>query len=110
MFQILIGPAIVFAIVARIVYNIYRPGLSNIPGPFLCKITDAYRAYRVWRGDAHEWFQQLREEYGPLVRIGPNMIFDCEHGDPHKVLGFKGDYKKVRYRAIMKSWGGELTV
>ena len=95
MLHFLIAPAIVLAIVARIVYNIYRSGISDIPGPWICKLTDAYRTYRTWRGDAFLWYQQLHAEYGSLVRIGPNTILDSEHGEFQRVFGFKEDYEKV---------------
>jgi hypothetical protein len=96
MLHFLIAPAVVFAIIARLLYNVYRPGISGIPGPWICKFTDAYRAYRSWRGDAHLWYPELKAQYGNLVRIGPNTILDSEHGEFHKVFGFKEDYQKVR--------------
>ena len=95
MLQYFFLPAIVLAFLVRVVYNIYRPGISHIPGPWICKITDAYRVYRAWRGDAFLWWQELQSQYGNLVRIGPNTILDCEQGDMQKVFGFKEDYEKV---------------
>jgi hypothetical protein len=95
MFHFLIPTAIVFAIVVRVIYNAYRPGISDIPGPWICKYTDGYRMYRAWRGDNHLWLQELRAKYGELVRIGPNVILDSERGEFQKVFGFKEDYEKV---------------
>lgn len=96
MSYLLLIPAIVIAVVAKLLYNVFQPGLSHIPGPLICKFTDAYRAYRNWRGDAHLWYQKLQVQYGDLVRVGPNTVLDAEHGDVQRVFGFKEDYAKVR--------------
>ena len=99
MLHLFIAPAIALAIVARLIYNFYRPGISKIPGPFFCKLTDAYRTYRVWRGDAHLWYPELRSKYGNLVRIGPKTILDSEQGEFQRVFGFKTDYEKVQHQS-----------
>ncbi|KAF2479962.1 putative P450 monooxygenase [Neohortaea acidophila] len=46
----------------------------NIPGPFLAKFTDLWRLYIVWRRDSHDTYLRLHQQYGDLVRIGPNCI------------------------------------
>jgi hypothetical protein len=96
MLQYLILPAIIFLALSRLLYNaFFRPGVSDIPGPWICKFTNLYRTYRAWKGDGHIWYQELKAEYGDLVRIGPNVILDSEHGEFQRVFGFKEDYIKV---------------
>lgn len=46
----------------------------NIPGPLLAKFTDLWRLYIVWRRDSHDTYLRLHQQYGDLVRIGPNCI------------------------------------
>ncbi|KAL4815496.1 cytochrome P450 [Aspergillus spinulosporus] len=48
--------------------------LHNIPGPFWAKFTDFHRAYAVKAKRSHWVQQQYHEHYGPLVRLGPNMV------------------------------------
>ncbi|KAK3291691.1 cytochrome P450 [Chaetomium fimeti] len=48
--------------------------LRDIPGPSLAKVTDLYRAALVKTGRSHEIYQKYHERYGPLLRIGPNMV------------------------------------
>lgn len=95
MFHFLIPLAIVVYLVSRAFYNYFRPGISHIPGPFICKFSDAYRTYRAKRGDQHLWLMSLHQKYGNLVRIGPNTVLDSEQGEYQRVFGFKEDYEKV---------------
>lgn len=48
--------------------------LSQIPGPFIAKFTDLWRLLKVKRGDSHDTYLVLHEQYGDLVRIGPNCV------------------------------------
>lgn len=70
--------------------------LRHIPGPFLAKFTDLWRVYHQWNGEIATLFRALHEEYGPLVRIGPNAV---SVGNPHDVPTIytnRGEFIKVR--------------
>lgn len=74
-------PAVCFAYIAvgsllflfsRIVYCYYR--LRHIPGPFWAAWTNIPRAFWVQSGHAHLIHKRLHEQYGPLVRVGPEAV------------------------------------
>lgn len=44
-------------------YKIYFHPLSKYPGPFLCKLTDVYFAYMIYRGDVHVWLFEMQKRY-----------------------------------------------
>jgi hypothetical protein len=90
------APVAVLLLVA--VYTVYRfflDGLSSIPGPAIAKVTNLWKlnaaaqAEMPWRNIA------LHRKYGPLVRIGPNMV---SVNDPEAypiINGFRRVFTKV---------------
>ncbi|PCH42797.1 hypothetical protein WOLCODRAFT_121036, partial [Wolfiporia cocos MD-104 SS10] len=47
-----------------------RHPLSAYPGPLLCKISKLWLVYITSQGRLHEYFKQVHDVYGPIVRIG----------------------------------------
>ncbi|KAL8276178.1 hypothetical protein RQP46_011436 [Phenoliferia psychrophenolica] len=45
--------------------------LRNVPGPFLCRISDLPAIIMAGRGQKAVWTHSLFQKYGPLVRTGP---------------------------------------
>ncbi|KAJ1652993.1 hypothetical protein IWQ61_006797 [Dispira simplex] len=55
-------------------YQIFLSPLATIPGPFLCKIiTTRYRPFFL-RGTLYRRTVVWHQKYGPIVRIGPNIV------------------------------------
>jgi hypothetical protein len=82
-------------IIAHLIYNKFRPGLSSIPGPALAGWTGLWRLFDVSKGDAHNTAIKLHRKYGSLVRIGPNHV---SVGDPAAIpiiYGLKSGFTKV---------------
>ncbi|KAI0028043.1 high nitrogen upregulated cytochrome P450 monooxygenase 2 [Vararia minispora EC-137] len=48
--------------------------LAQYPGPVLPRITKWYSAYICHRGDLHHWYRELHNQYGDVVRVGPNEL------------------------------------
>ncbi|KAI1473978.1 putative cytochrome P450 [Daldinia eschscholtzii] len=73
-YAILVAIVLAIAEVTIIIYNLYFHPLRHFPGPIL------YRASRVpWgiqfaTGRQAFFVQKLHDEYGPVVRIGPNHL------------------------------------
>ncbi|KJX99973.1 cytochrome P450 oxidoreductase like protein [Zymoseptoria brevis] len=51
-----------------------RPGLRRIPGPWLASISSLDRLRSAASGQQMNYHLKLHEQYGPLVRIGPNHV------------------------------------
>ncbi|KAL1838075.1 hypothetical protein VTJ49DRAFT_3095 [Mycothermus thermophilus] len=48
--------------------------LKRYPGPFLARWTNLYRLWHVYKGKYASHVKKLHEKYGPVVRLGPNML------------------------------------
>jgi hypothetical protein len=55
-------------------YNRYGYGITAVPGPFWASFTDLWRFLVVWSRRPELEHIQLHEKYGPLVRLGPNVV------------------------------------
>lgn len=63
-------------LVAGIVaYRLTLHPLANVPGPKLAAISNIWYAYQARNGYAHLLGKTLHEQYGPVVRVGPNELW-----------------------------------
>lgn len=73
---------ICLAISAQVIYyRLFHP-LAHIPGPFLASFSRLWLLFQTLGGQQHISHLRVHEEYGPIVRIGPNHILlsDPKHG------------------------------
>lgn len=61
-------------IVTYFIHARYRSQLRKIPGPFFSSFSHLPRLFSVARGSAHLDAIELHEQYGPVVRVGPNHV------------------------------------
>ncbi|KAI0727049.1 hypothetical protein C8Q72DRAFT_925512 [Fomitopsis betulina] len=48
--------------------------LYQYPGPYLAKLSNFYSTYIAASGKQHLHFERMHEKYGPIVRLGPNVL------------------------------------
>ena len=96
------------------IWRYFNSPLRRYPGPFLAGkphlpslyfdltnikaegCTDLWRLYHVWRGSSHLVVQDLHKKFGPVVRIGPNLL-DLDYPELVKTIyNIKGDWLKVK--------------
>ncbi|KAF2105044.1 cytochrome P450 [Rhizodiscina lignyota] len=81
-----------------LVVNSKKYKLDHIPGPFIAKYTDAWRAYKAWSfnhfTDGNNYQTELLGKYGDVVRIGPNTVLVLDPEAINTVLGFKERLEK----------------
>ncbi|CAK7226446.1 hypothetical protein SCUCBS95973_006202 [Sporothrix curviconia] len=67
---------LVLCIVGLAVYRLFLHPLAKVPGPRLAAITSLYCAYYdIYKGGQYIWaVQELHAQYGPVVRIMPNVV------------------------------------
>jgi hypothetical protein len=72
-----------------------RPLVFNNAEYIVKGCTDLWRLYHVWRGNSHLVIEALHQKYGPVVRIGPNLL-DLDLPElAKKIYNIKGDWLKV---------------
>ncbi|KAH8895911.1 cytochrome P450 [Thozetella sp. PMI_491] len=69
--------------------------LRHIPGPFIAGFTPLWRAYHHFRGfTLKDRLIQLHEQYGPLVRISPNVVSVADGASVKTIYTAKGEFPK----------------
>ncbi|KAL0070494.1 hypothetical protein AAF712_002326 [Marasmius tenuissimus] len=64
--------------------------LAKVPGPVIFKITKLWRLHLCWKGQQHFALKALHDQYGPIVRTGPNEISVTDVDAVKSVLGTDG--------------------
>ncbi|TEB33679.1 cytochrome P450 [Coprinellus micaceus] len=64
--------------------------LAKHRGPLLCKVSKLYGTYFAIKGTYHQCVKELHEQYGPVVRVGPNELSIIEKNAIPHVLGVNG--------------------
>ncbi|KAJ7090898.1 cytochrome P450 [Mycena belliarum] len=104
MFLLQNGSLVVFKPLLRL-YTLYYSGLLlsiltyrtsplhplwKYPGPVACKISKLWLTFISSQGKLHLYVKQLHDQYGPVVRIGPNEISISEVSLLPNILGANG--------------------
>ncbi|CAK4031773.1 P450 monooxygenase [Lecanosticta acicola] len=74
MWTLLIAAAVIVATYTAIIQPLYLDPLSRIPGPKLYALTKWRLAFEDWKGQRTRTIHRLHQEYGAVVRIGPNEV------------------------------------
>ena len=90
-----LGIGIICALVARYLYNLFRPGLRNVPGPWFAHLTSLYRIKLVWKGGAVASYSDLHRKYGSIVRTGSNHVSISDPAMIPLIYGISSKFKKV---------------
>jgi len=97
---IYVAIVLIAAWLSYVVYLSKKARLDHIPGPFLARYTDAWRAYKAWSFNHYtgtegiNYQTQLLGKYGDVVRIGPNTVLVLDPEAINSVLGFKERLEK----------------
>ncbi|OAP60317.1 hypothetical protein AYL99_05319 [Fonsecaea erecta] len=68
--------------------------LSSVPGPFLASFTDFWRFSVTQYGGFSQRLKRLHDQYGPLVRIGPNTVSVSDPAAVPVIHSMHGEFKK----------------
>lgn len=94
-FKALIGLTFGLLILISYVATALKPGLRSIPGPGLARFTYLYRPLKISKGDAPNFYRNLHEKYGPLVRTGPNSVDISDPAVLPIIYGINSKFLKV---------------
>jgi hypothetical protein len=84
-------------IFTTIVYRLTFHPLARYPGPPLARITDIYLTYYAYRGSRHLAYHRAHEQYGPIVRIGPNSLSINTATALKSIYGFRSNVRKADF-------------
>lgn len=82
-------------IVLQLSRNYFFPGLRSIPGPFLARLSNLWRFVDACKGHHERTIIQLHQQYGSVVRIGPNVVSVADPAAIEPVLGLKANFDKT---------------
>ncbi|KAF2219367.1 cytochrome P450 [Elsinoe ampelina] len=81
----------------------YRPGLRNVPGPFTASFSNWWKWKAVWRRNMHRENIRVHEDYGPIVRIGPNHVSLADPGSMAAIYGIQTVFKKSEFYPLAEA-------
>jgi hypothetical protein len=90
-------------VLLRTLFQAYMPGLRSIPGPIWSKFSAIPRLALVWEGNAHERYQNLHDQYGPIVRTAPNAVDVSDPAIIPVIYGINTKFLKVIEMSISLS-------
>ncbi|KIJ68401.1 hypothetical protein HYDPIDRAFT_24686 [Hydnomerulius pinastri MD-312] len=64
--------------------------LAGYPGPLLCRISQFATIWNAVDGKLHHYHRKLHQQYGPIVRIGPNELSVADKKLLPSILGTAG--------------------
>ncbi|KAI5918647.1 cytochrome P450 [Camillea tinctor] len=68
--------------------------LRHVPGPFLASISVVWMLRKALSGRFHEYLRDVSEQYGPLVRIGPNELLSTDPNVLRMMSAVRSPYTK----------------
>jgi hypothetical protein len=90
-------PLIVVAVVARLAYNRYHYGVSDIPGPFFASVSHAWLFVHYLRRRGVEEYDLHKKYRSPLLRLGPDTISVSDAEAVRIIYGWKPVFAKVMH-------------
>ncbi|KAK5046898.1 hypothetical protein LTR84_007252 [Exophiala bonariae] len=75
----------------------YKKELRQIPGPFFARFSGLYRLSLVLTGRAPLEYRRVHQEYGSIVRVGPNHVSISDPVVIPQIYGIGADYKKTHF-------------
>lgn len=82
-------------LITNLTWTRYRTGLRHIPGPFVASFSSFWKLRATWNQNMHRENVRVHEDYGPIVRIGPNHVSVSDPESMQTIYGIKNVYRKV---------------
>lgn len=98
-FSVTFGIISIVLLLASIIRSRFKYGIRNIPGPTLAAYSRLWNVFVASSGSAPEIFQDLHQNYGNVVRVGPNHVAISDPAYLPIIYGTNNRFLKV----ILKS-------
>ncbi|PSS03410.1 cytochrome P450 [Coniella lustricola] len=90
-------------LLAWLARNRYYHGLNKYPGPVMASLTDWWRFMDVWRRRPEVTQMKLHEQYGDVVRLGPNTLSFADPGVLKRIYGLNKGFVKSDFYVVQQS-------
>lgn len=87
--------------VTRAIYHLFISPLSAIPGPWYAAVSDLWITTHVLRLQQCKTNHRLFEEYGPVVRVGPNKVIFKDITSMRSVYSIHKFDKSKFYKSLL---------
>lgn len=89
-------PAVLASVVVvHLIRNKFNKGLNKYPGPFLAAYTNWWRFCDVWGRKTEQTHIRLHQQYGDIVRLGPNVLSIADPKAIKTIYGLNKGMTKV---------------
>ncbi|KAK3307745.1 cytochrome P450 [Chaetomium strumarium] len=95
--------AILALLVTQLVLTRNRRGLRDVPGPFLASFSNLWKLRAVWKQNMHRENVRVHEDYGPIVRIGPNHVSVADPESMQTIYSVKNVYPKSAFYPLAEA-------
>ncbi|POR38914.1 Putative cytochrome P450 [Tolypocladium paradoxum] len=76
--------------------------LAHVPGPRWMGLTNLIMAQKSTAGRIQYDMMELSEKYGPIIRVGPNMILVSDPGVLRKMSAVRGGYRRGPFYTLIR--------
>ncbi|KZL74867.1 cytochrome p450 oxidoreductase [Colletotrichum incanum] len=95
------------ALLAVVVTQLYltkrRHGLKDIPGPWLASFSNLWKLRAVWKQNMHRENLRVHEDYGDIVRIGPNHVSLADPKSLRAIYGVQNVFPKSAFYPLAEA-------
>lgn len=92
-------------VLGYVVYQLYLSPLAKFPGPKIAALTTWYNGYHdLVRGGQYIWVvQDMHREYGPIVRIRPDVLHVNDPNFIEKLYSQSPKHRRERYWTVLQT-------
>ncbi|GKT59762.1 pisatin demethylase [Colletotrichum tofieldiae] len=80
-----------------------RQGLKDIPGPWLASFSNVWKLRAVWKQNMHRENLRAHEDYGDIVRIGPNHVSLADPKSLRAIYGVQNVFSKSAFYPLAEA-------
>ena len=92
-------------VVARFLHKSLRSPLAKLPGPLHARFTAAWLKYKEFTGNRRAYIHNLHQEWGPIVRLGPNEVSFASAEAIKEIYTSGGSgYEKTEFYTLFKQF------
>ncbi|OTA99734.1 hypothetical protein M426DRAFT_76178 [Hypoxylon sp. CI-4A] len=94
---------VISIILISLIRTRYRKGLRRVPGPFVASFSNLWKLRAAWNKNMHRENVRVHEDYGPIVRIGPNHVSVADPESMRVIYGVQKVFPKTAFYPLAEA-------